>query len=362
MPLKPARKRKRSVALIAAAITLALSATALGAARLLDATQVAEQAGDSSLAKAFAGEDAVKVNQSAESGGFRFTLHGLVSGRSLSSFAREEAAGLQADRTYAVVSIARTDGKPMPATSDDDYGKTPFFVSPLIRGEKPWQVNIASMKGAYHEFVQDGVQYRLIECDGIEPFADKGLYLAVNSGTFYDKKAFTFDEKTGEIALSPDYSKAHALFPLPVDPAKADPAKAQAYLKELLKEPANENSPSPTAGTSSEADKKLDEAWRQDLEKGTLIPDSVKVMTLDEDGLLHYDYKGQASTSVAPSVLFKDGQTGDSEFMQVSGSPEDGEYLAMRFHRDENGVITGRMIRFHSDRGITPPAESETSK
>ncbi|WP_058300847.1 hypothetical protein [Gorillibacterium timonense] len=343
--MKTIRPRKRVAVLLAAAITLALSATAIAATHLLDSKQVVEQMGNPTLAAAFAGKDAIKLDQSAESGGYTFTLHGIVSGKSLSDFAHKNDGNVISERTYAVVSIARADGKPMPSTRDEEYGTTPFFVSPLIKGVKPWQVNIASMKGGYSELVVDGIQYRLIECDDVEKFADRGLYLAVSTGSFYDIHSFTYDEATGAIALNPDFEGAHALFSLPIDSAKADPAKAAAYLDELLNpKKAEETAVAPKAGQ---------EPWREDLAKGTVVPASKRILKEGKDGMLQYDYPGH-SLSVLESSLFTDGQTGESAAMSLSGSEEDGNYEAIRFSRDEKGVVTAWIIKFHSEHSIAP--------
>lgn len=79
----------------------------------------------------------------------------------------------------------------------------------------------------------NSIMYRLIECDGVEMFADRGLYLCISASNFYDVKAFHYNEETGEISRNADYEGANALFRLPLDSSKADPEKAEKYLKEL---------------------------------------------------------------------------------------------------------------------------------
>ena len=103
----------------------------------------------------------------------------------------------------------------MPDTRDEEYGQVLFLVSPLIKSQKPWMVNIASMNGACSEFVVDRVMYRVIECDGLEMFADRGLYLGISTGGFGDFfKAFNYNEETGEISPKADYKGTNALFNL----------------------------------------------------------------------------------------------------------------------------------------------------
>lgn len=232
--MRPFNKKRISVAMIAAMVIFATSITAFAAWRLLSPKQIAQHFEDQTLAHAFEDKNAIKINKSSASGGYIFSLLGIVSGENLSDFG-SSAQDIRPDRTYAVISIAKEDGSKMPDTRDDEYGKVPFFISPLIKGQKPWQFNIASMNGGYSECVIDGIMYRLIECDGIEMFADRGLYLCISTSNFYDINAFNFKEKNGEITLNTDYKGANALFDLPLDIKKADHEKAEKYLQELIK-------------------------------------------------------------------------------------------------------------------------------
>lgn len=334
--MKPVYRKKISVALIAAAITLAMSVTAFAAWRFLSPKQVAEHLEDKTLAHAFDSKNAIEINKSVVSGGYNFTLHGIVSGEGLSDFGGS-AQDIHPDRTYAVVSIAKQDGSKMPDTQDEEYGKVPFFISPLIKGQKPWQVNIASMNGGYSEFEVDGVMYRLIECDGVEMFADRGLYLCISTSNFYDIKAFKYNEKTGEVSLNADYRGANALFNLPLDIKKADHEKAEKYLKELLKEP--------------EADSKDAKEPAIDFEKetanGVVIPESIKKVTYDENGWACYEYDGHKVKILVDNLsLSKEWKT-YGVYKSISTSEEDGKKTAVQFSKDDDGVITGRVIKLN---------------
>lgn len=355
-------RNRFSVGAAVIAFALVMSASAVAATKFLNAGQVAEHLGDAVLAEAFAGSDAIELHQSASSGDYHFTLHGIVSGAGLSKFAGSRA-DVHPERTYAVVSITRQDGKPMPAPSDPEYGEESFFISPLVKGQKPWLVNIATMGGSYGEFVIDGVMYRLIECDGVEMFADKGVYLAISSGSpFYSSDAFAFDESTGETSVRPDYDGAAILFDLPLDQTKADPAKAEAYLEELLNVSSGQATNDEPSASHSSRNEREDghgatleqweaqaEEWKEKvIAEGTVIPASVKEVTVDEDGRIHYEYDGFKVMFHSPDMLFEEGRTGYFDVVHISGSGEGegeiSEYRALRFHRDEAGVITGRML------------------
>jgi len=229
--MKPVRKRI-TVALIAA-VVLVMSGSVFAFWQLLSPKQVAENLGDVTLAKAFDSENAIQINKSITSGDYTFTLLGITSGENLSDF-KSSAQDIHPDRTYAVVSIARKDGSPMPEISDESYGETTFIVSPLIKGQKPWQVNIFTMNGGYSEFVFDGIMYRMVECDSIEMFADRGVYLYAGTGTFIDNQKVSYNEKTGEITINANSKDAGVLFDLPLDVKKSDHEKAEKYLNELL--------------------------------------------------------------------------------------------------------------------------------
>lgn len=344
--MKHKYRKRLSTGLITAVLLLVLSVSAYAAAQLFSAKQVAEHLGEQLLADAFESKDAIQINQSLASGDYHFTLHGLVSGEGLREFS-DSSEDIYPDRTYAVVSIARQDGKPMPDTVDPEYGKEPFFVSPLIKGLKPWQFNIASMRGGYSETVIDGVMYRLIECDQVEMFADRGVYLAISSGTtFYSIEAFAYDENTGEIRAREDYPGASVLFDLPLDVAKADPAKAEAYL---------DAHPSSSQGSNERSTSAVEPEWSKwilDLRSkirngetiGETIPESVKEVSYDDSGNITYTDEDHRSVTMSPEDLFEEGQIGFSDRRLPISGDADGIYKALLFHRDENGVITGRIV------------------
>lgn len=69
-------------------------------------------------------------------------------------------------------------------------------------------------------------------CYKLTDNADRGVYLAVSSGTaFYSDKAFGYDETTGMTYIKDDYEGAAVLYELPLDPNKADHAKARLICK-----------------------------------------------------------------------------------------------------------------------------------
>ncbi|SHI66329.1 hypothetical protein [Lutispora thermophila] len=326
--MKPVRKRI-TVALVAAVIFI-MSGSAFAAWKLLTPKQVAENLGDKTLAKAFDSENAVHINKSITSGDYTFTLLGITSGKNLSDF-KNSARDIQPDRTYVVVSIERKDGSPIPKMSDENYNEPSFLVSPLIKGQKPWLVNIFTMNGGAYQSVVDGVIYTITECDSIEMFADRGVYLYVGAGGFINNETVSYNEETGEITLNPNNKEASALFELPLDAKKADHEKAEQYLKEVL-------NPVPKSRTSSEALMNTD----NDFADVTVIPESIKEVTYNNNGLACYEYNG-IKMEVSLDFLFKDGETGT--WKTVGVDEDDMEQAVIQFFKDENGVVIGRTAK-----------------
>ncbi len=228
--------RKFPAAVVAAAVLCVSSISAVAAWKYLLPQQVAEHQSEM-LAEAFAGEDAVMVNEVQEVAGYRITFLGVVSGEGLSGSIFENGQEVEPDSTYTVVAIEHADGTPMADTSADAYGDTEFFITPAIRGYNPvWYNAITLTSGetgsaGYMDMVEQGVLYRLSECHNMEVFADRELYLCVSESTFYDNQAYLFDEETGELSRNPEYGKVNALFSLPLDPSKADPSEAARILE-----------------------------------------------------------------------------------------------------------------------------------
>lgn len=236
---KLTKEKSRIPAAVLMAVLLlgAGSLTAFAAWNYLMPGKVAQEAGDRKLADAFSGDDAVFIGETQSFGGYDVTLLGLVSGEALSEYPRsrqeEGEYKILPDRTYSVAAIANSDGSPMPETWEEAYGELEFFASPLMEGYHPAFYNAASMGGNYTEIWEEGVLYRLVECDNVEIFADRELYFCICDGSFYNRNAYLYDKETGEISRNEAYSGLNALFVLPIDSAKADPEKAAMYLDEL---------------------------------------------------------------------------------------------------------------------------------
>lgn len=322
MSKKNRRMRIPAVAMLTAAVVVAGSASVYAAWKYLTPQQVAEINEDQGLAAAFQSEDAVAVGEVQECGDYRVTLLGIVSGENLSKYAAMDDSGnILNDRTYVVTAIENADGTPRPDTSEDDYGEDPFFVSPLIEGLNPSIYNSVTMGGGYSEMVEDGVQYRIAECDNVEKFADRQVYLCVNDGMFYNNDAYTYDEQSGAISRNEQYQGVNALFTLPLDKSKADKKAAEEYVKQIEDEwngngeaeEAEEETAASEAGNaiSDETDAtaqaaKESEHWKlEDFEKNTELVKEME-LTADADGNYAYQYEISADGLASEGGLGKE--------------------------------------------------------
>lgn len=330
-------------AAVAAAIILGCgSVSAYAAWKYLTPEHVAEEFGETKLADAFENDDAVSVNETQSCGGFDITLMGLISGKDLSVYPVFDEKGneLDMDKTYSVVAIRKSDGTPMPDTSQDEYGDLSFFVSPLVKGYHPAQYNAVTMSGGYQDFVEDGVLYRIAQCDNVEIFADCGLYLCVNDGVFYNNEAYVYDESTGEISRNENYSGLNALFDLPVDPAKGDPQAAAAYIRQMKEEEEKEQK------QSEKKEKEDADQWWSGLTAENIsqyadrLEDSVSICRIDKDGYISYSYDQDDKSTFSGTMRVKGSPLETDKFM-VSGSVGSGDTMVIEtFWMNDDGTVT----------------------
>lgn len=333
--------RTKRLPMVAACCLLLLcgSATAFAAWKYMTPGEIAIEYGDEKLAAAFDSKDAIVLDESQTSGKYTVTLLGMVSGSNLSGFCADSKQASSA-RTYAVVAIAKADGTPMPDTSDEEYGKDSFFVSPLIQGLNPKDYNIVTMNGGYFDIVKDGILYRMIECDNIELFADRKLYLSVGNTVFYETSAYIYNEETGEITVNSNYMDMNLLFDLPLNKDRANQSAAEKYLKELA---ASWEASSPDVSSPEGTDKVAKDAEakaevNEILEKWTLV--SEEKVKPDGEGRVYYSYEVDGASGdgfVAEDSLFEKDELGYSKMFYIS---EDSHLkIAVLYYKEKSGEI-----------------------
>lgn len=241
---------------VTAAAAVALLVVSVSAALVwLTPAQVAERHQQPLLAKAFEGPDAIEINKTVETGDFAVTLLGMVSGENLDVRNQD----LDNAHTYAVLSLRRLDGEPL---DNETFDFVHYTMTPLVAGCSPTAVNNWTLNAGASGFAQDGLYYYLLDTESIEMFADRTVYMAFYEGGAPSNSIFTVAED-GSISFAEDFTGVQALFELPLDPAKADPAAADAFVASTgLTGWSNE-------GTGAESD--FDLEHRETAEGGELI-------------------------------------------------------------------------------------------
>ena len=194
------RQRSKVVAAVVCTVILLGSGSVYAANHYLNPSQIVDEiSADSALSKAFADKDAITINETQTSNGYNITLLGLVSGEKLGLYVPDETKKEVSDKhSYAALVISKSDGSKMSNRN--------FCVSPLINGEAFTDVNAATLNVGLSWFEKDGVIYELIECDNLEIFADRGVYLSLVDDFGDEVAAFRMDEATGKYHKVKDYA------------------------------------------------------------------------------------------------------------------------------------------------------------
>ena len=218
--IMPMNRVKKTALLIAAAVAL-LAVSVSAPVVWLTPAQVADRVEEPLLAEAFQSEDAIVLDESVTAGDYQITLAGMVSGEDL-SVPTDYNGEIINDRTYAVFRVARADGEPL-----TDYPNLSY--SPLVDGYHVRCVNAWTLGTTTQQFIEDGVIYCLFDCRNLEMFADHTVRFAIYEGSGVpDTDIFSMAED-GTISLRE--SVVGAMFTLPLDESKADPAAAQAFVE-----------------------------------------------------------------------------------------------------------------------------------
>ncbi len=212
---------RTTAALIIAIFIIALFSTgAFAISKLLSAGEVAEHFGEDRVAVSFIERDA--EIETVTQKGYTVSFFGAVKGEKFGSDA------IRADCSYYVVSVAAADGSPLSLTDGNPLG-----MSIIIEGYPAWQINSWSLNTSASGMQSNGILYYLYDCENLEIFADRNVYLAVYEGMTPGVDIISMNPD-GTFAFSDGYSGFKAMFSIPLDPAKADPQAANEILKEYL--------------------------------------------------------------------------------------------------------------------------------
>ena len=315
-----------TAAAAAIAVTMVSSITAYAAWRYFSAKDVAAEIADKRLAQEFEQNNWMDECETQTYGNYDITLLGIVSGDEISShLSKTDSGEIDGDKTYMAVAIAHSDGTPMPDSSKTDEEQ--FYVSPYIEGLDPARYNASVLGGNNTLFVSDGIQYRLLETDNIECFADRKIYMGVSEGEAYDDKAYVYDSVSGDISRNESYEGVNALFTLSIDSNLADQKRAA----EVIAAMDNYEAGGEYTEILSEADRWVNSITPENIdEKATPLESSRQVLSLSEFAeYVMGEAADGADVDAEAAVLdeyFPDG-VGMSEVMTKSAASKEDAYV-----------------------------------
>ena len=315
-----------TAAAAAIAVTMVSSITAYAAWRYFSAKDVAAEIADNRLAQEFEQNNWMDECETQTYGNYDITLLGIVSGDEISShLSKTDSGEIDGDKTYMAVAIAHSDGTPMPDSSKTDEEQ--FYVSPYIEGLDPARYNASVLGGNNTLFVSDGIQYRVLETDNIECFADRKIYMGVSEGEAYDDKAYVYDSVSGDISRNESYDGVNALFTLSIDSNLADQKKAA----EVIAAMDNYEAGGEYTEILSEADRWVNSITPENIdEKATPLESSRQVLSLSEFAeYVMGEAADGADVDAEAAVLdeyFPDG-VGMSEVMTKSAASKEDAYV-----------------------------------
>lgn len=315
-----------TAAAAAIAVTMVSSITAYAAWRYFSAKDVAAEIADNRLAQEFEQNNWMDECETQTYGNYDITLLGIVSGDEISShLSKTDSGEIDGDKTYMAVAIAHSDGTPMPDSSKTDEEQ--FYVSPYIEGLDPARYNASVLGGNNTLFVSDGIQYRMLETDNIECFADRKIYIGVSDGEAYDDKAYVYDSVSGDISRNESYEGVNALFTLSIDSNLADQKKAA----EVIAAMDNYEAGGEYTEILSEADRWVNSITPENIdEKAAPLESSRQVLSLSEFAeYVMGEAADGADVDAEAAVLdeyFPDG-AGMSEIMTKSAASKEDAYV-----------------------------------
>lgn len=221
--------KKTVIAAVMLVCILAVSGGVYAGYKWLNAKQTVSEMGYEKLSKYFdINKDDLQVEENNK---YRVVFLGMISGGNINDQILDE--DIDKKRTYIVTAVECKDGTDM--TYDND-----IVVSPFISGVRPMDFSIYSIHGGAKKMLKNGTLYTLTECDDLEIFADRNVYLAVMDGVNIGE-GYNYDEKSGAITRNKKAEKLNLLFQVYFDKSKANPKEAQKYLDKILGETSTDN-------------------------------------------------------------------------------------------------------------------------
>lgn len=166
----------------------------------------------------------------------------------------------------------------------------------------------------------------------------------VQDGTFYNAKAYYFDEASGEVSRNQSYDGLNALFSLPIDVAKGDPEAARAYMESLF---SDEGGDVDNSIAKTEVDEWIAQLTPENIDDLMVrVESTVQVLTVDAEGYVNvgpYEVEGRGGSegkSLLESWAFPETEPGMIERFSYSHSGDFDTLRVETFTKNADGTYT----------------------
>ncbi len=370
-PMKKTTRKKYVTAILSCLTAVVITSISVYAAwTYLKPDQIVRDWGESELADAFQGEDAVYINETQSYGGYRVTLLGFTSGKDLTGYQysiKYSADGTSVTRNGTGASQTETEDGTVPLTSRTYVlfaieGErlepwTDFTAFPVVMGYdyETYDSMFGQAAGSRQEQIGDTL-YFMYECNNLELFADHEIYMCVSDDLpVFSEYSYLYDNDSGILERNEEYEGLNALFSLPLDAAKADP-KAAAEMAAAFEQHQRDLLENEVTSYSTEWSSRIKEAFAfveqitpdNINEYATPLTEEGSVQTFvpDSQGRIDVRFGYQNSNRSKPAVkdLFPDGKTGYVSYTGISGDNPD-SILVEYYTLNEDGSVTLQLYK-----------------
>lgn len=189
---------------VVAAICLAIGGTAYATASFEDLARIAADADQAQVAEVFEQGAGERIDETQRVGDFDITLLGLTSGQALVPLTE----GVNANRTYAVLSLARADGSPIDQAYLDQSTER-WLANGVDQGDGSMEVDASRLPKDEHGFSADALVLENLDftpvavgSDGaIAARGEQGVASYIEDGAIY----FVVDMPAEEDGLPVNY-------------------------------------------------------------------------------------------------------------------------------------------------------------
>lgn len=372
-PMKKMSRKKFAAVALSCALMLGIGSISVYATwKYLMPKEFVEEIGEEKLADAFSGEDALYINETQSYGDYDVTLLGVTSGKNLTEYKcfsnensvstfdaansdnpaeklLEEGFVELDDRSYILFAL---ENKKQAFEAISDFERLSIF--PVVMGYdyETYSGMFEDASGG-HAIIKDSVIYYMYECNNLEKYADHDIYMCVSDDLpSFSEYSYIYDNSSGMIARNEEYEGLNALFSLPMDSSKADPAAAEEAAKahEAFRKARENETEEEHSGYMQEAFDFVEQITTENInEYATPLTDkdATKTFTPDSQGRVDIEcdyYLCEFRTKLNVKKEFPEGTTAYISSSGISNGNLDTLFVEL-YTLNEDGTVTLQLYK-----------------